>query len=96
MLAHTVVHFLLPSVELLLLIVIQNIANLGIRTFMQAAHLATPVILGERSVAHYRLRLLVLVFQEGLNLGLLVRGQIELACKVFQLIVTLGTICLAA
>src|SRR5215472_1509468 len=54
---------------------------------MQAAHLAAPVILGKRSVAHYRLRLLVLVFQEGLDLGLLVRRQIELARKAFQLIV---------
>lgn len=78
-LAHTVLHFLLPSIELLLLIVTQNIANLGIRTFMQATHLAAPVILGERSVAHYCLRLLVLVFQDGLDLGLLVRRQIELA-----------------
>src|SRR5215471_10623023 len=86
-LAHTIAHLLLPGVVLLLLVVGQDIADLGICAFTNAAAFGAPVIGRKRFILHQRLHLRALVFENGFDLGLLVIGKAQPFGEALELIV---------
>src|SRR5438270_9963773 len=87
-LAHALFHALLMllghCVELLLLIRIEHLADLARGGLMQFDHLGAAVLLRKRTLLPQGLELLLLVLENGFNLGLLVGGEVERLGHVLQ------------
>lgn len=87
---HVIFHVFHHGVEFRLLLVGQNVTHFGMDGVMHALHLGVLVIHGQRFVVHHGLHLLVIFFQDGLDLGLLVRGKVQPGSKFFDVVVNIA------
>src|SRR6185437_16489578 len=70
--AHVFLHFFLHVVELFLLLVGQDLANLAARSFMQAAHFGHLVLARHRFILHELRHLVMRILHNGFHFGLLI------------------------
>src|SRR5579883_2619739 len=84
---HPFLHLLLHGCVFLLLLIIQHGFNLACSVVVQAFCFCHLVIARERCVLMNLHHLLLLIFKNWLDLGLLIRGQVEGFRKVLQLLV---------
>ena len=80
-----VAHVLPHGFELLFLLVVQDSLNLAVLVLNDRPCLGAPIILRDRLVLEERLKLLLTVNQQGLDLALLVGCQVECLRHVLQL-----------
>src|SRR5579872_226745 len=84
-LLHSLLHALLHRFEFLLLLIVQHSFDFGGAVAADGLHFAVPVFARERLVLEERLHFLLTVFEDRLDLVLLVRAEIQCAGKVLQL-----------
>ena len=85
-LTHMVLHLRLHIVKFFLLVIIQYFTNLAGGGFMQTAHLRSPVIGCDGIILHDFPHLALRVFNNWFDFGLLIAGEIQSFCQVFELI----------
>lgn len=78
-------HVLLHSVEFLLLIVGQQGFDAVVGALRDGARLGATVFLRERFVLHERLHLLLAIYQQGLDLALLIGCEVQRAGEMSEL-----------
>jgi len=78
------------DVKLFLLVIVQRAAHLGDGAFADGVDLLDLVVARHGAVLHHVHGLGVLIFQSGLDLGLLVGGKIQLLRQGLHLIVNAG------